>query len=140
MNSCSRLQIRLFLSGLAIWFAATIALRFAGDRLLRPDHPPIVLFTISFPLMALLARGLCRRFHLPPQLWLVGAFSLALPTLLLDSFSSVFFSIVFPNIAPEMAGVFGGWMLWCCAGAITGGIIGRPSRSVTPHAPESASR
>jgi hypothetical protein len=137
MNSGSNLQRRLFVSGLAIWFLATIALRFAGHHALRPDHPPVVLFAISFPFMAWLARRLCRRFRLPHELWLAGAVSLALPTLLLDPFSSAFFPVVFPNIAPEMAGVFGGWMLWCCAGAITGGIIDRP---VTPDAPEPLSR
>jgi uncharacterized protein DUF5367 len=140
MNSHSNLQPRLFLSGLAIWFLATIALRFAGHHALRPDHPPIFLFAISFPFMAWLARRLCRRFHVPPELWLAGSVSLALPTLLLDPFSSAFFPLLFPNIAPEMAGVFGGWMLWCCAGAISGGIIGRSSRPVTPDATEPSSR
>ncbi len=49
--------------------------------------------------------------------------SVALPTLLLDPFSSAFFPAVFPNMAPEVAGVFGGWMLWCCAGALVGVMI-----------------
>ena len=142
MNSGSRLSPPLFFAGLAIWMAATIALRFIGQRMLRPGHwtATLILFAVSFPLMALLARRLCLRFKLPRELWLTGAVSLALPALLLDPFSSAFFPAVFPNIAPEMAGVFGGWMLWCCAGAITGGIIGRPSRSETRHAPESTSR
>jgi hypothetical protein len=30
---------------------------------------------------------------------------------------------VFPNMAPSVAGVFGGWMLWCCAGAVVGASI-----------------
>jgi len=50
------------------------------------------------------------------------------PTLLLDPFSSAFFPIVFPNIAPEMAGVFGGWMLLCCAAALVGVTIQWPDR------------
>lgn len=110
----------LFFYGLAIWALATIALRLAGQHLLHPDRAfvTILLFAASFPLMAALARNLCRR--LPPEQWPAGAISLALPTLLLDPFSSAFFPIVFPNIAPAMAGVFGGWMLWCCAGALAG--------------------
>jgi len=75
--------------------------------------------------MAWIVRRLCRRFQLPRDQWLRGALSVALPTLLLDPFSSAFFPVVFPNMAPEAAGVFGGWMLWCCAGALVGAIIRR---------------
>jgi hypothetical protein len=118
----------LFISGLAIWIAATLALRFAGQFFLRPRAWPatLILFAVSFLLMAWLARRLCRRFQVPPEQWPAGAISLALPTLLLDPFSSAFFPVVFPNLAPELAGIFGGWMLVCCAGALLGGTL-RPS-------------
>jgi Family of unknown function (DUF5367) len=79
--------------------------------------------------MAGLVRRLCIRFHLQREQWLRGAFSIALPTLLLDPFSSAFFSVVFPNMAPEVAGSFGGWMLWCCAGALVGGTLDWHRRS-----------
>jgi Family of unknown function (DUF5367) len=116
---------RFLLCGLGIWAAATIALRFAGQYLLRPGHwkGTLVLYAVSFPLMAWLVRRLCRRFRLSQEQWLGGAVSIALPTLLLDPFSSAFFPVVFPNMAPELAGVFGGWMLWCCAGGLAGGLI-----------------
>jgi len=139
MNSGSYFK-SLFFPGLGIWFAATVALRLAGEHVLRPGRGPLILFAISFPLMAWLARRLCRRFRLPREQWLRGAVSLALPTLLLDPFSSAFFGVVFPNIAPEMAGVFGGWMLWCCAGAIAGGMIGTSGETPTRHAAEAAGR
>ena len=119
---------RLFLWGLAIWIAATAALRVAGQYVLRPGPwtGAVVLFAISFPLMALLGRRLCSR--LPTgQERLAGAVSLLLPTLVLDPFSSAFFPAVFPNMAPEVAGVFGGWMLCCCAGALVGVAIRPPS-------------
>ncbi len=47
-------QKPLFLYGLGIWAAATVALRWHGQYLLRPNHPlaMVVLFVISFPLMA----------------------------------------------------------------------------------------
>jgi hypothetical protein len=129
MNSYSVMNIRLFLYGLAIWISATIALRVAGQHLLHPDDwkGTLILFAVSFPLMAWLVRRLCSRAHLPPERWPVGAISIALPTLLLDPFSSAFFPVVFPNMASEVAGVFGGWMLWCCAGALVGAVI-RPGR------------
>jgi hypothetical protein len=116
------MNIRLILCGLVIWGAATAVLRLAGQRILHPDdwQRTLILFAVSFPLMAWIVRRLCRRFQLPRDQWPLGAISVALPTLLLDPFSSAFFPVVFPNMPPEAAGIFGGWMLWCCAGALLG--------------------
>jgi hypothetical protein len=41
---------------------------------------------------------------------------------------AVSFPLIFPNMAPEVAGVFGGWMLWCCAA----GLLGTTLRRSTP--------
>lgn len=119
------MHMRLLRSGLVIWLAATIALRVAGQHLLRPADPlgTLILFVVSFPLMAWLVRLLCTGAHLPPAQYLAGAVSVALPTLMLDPFSCVFFPVLFPNMAPQVAGVFGGWLLWCCAGAVVGALI-----------------
>jgi hypothetical protein len=116
------MKIRLFFYGLGIWLAATVALRAAGERLLHPGNwkATLILFAASFPLAGWVVRRLCRRFQLPREEWLSGALSVVLPTLLFDPFSSAFFPVVFPNMAPAVAGVFGGWMLWCCAGAFVG--------------------
>jgi hypothetical protein len=121
------MKFYLVLYGVAIWIGATIALRVAGQHMLHPGDwkGTLILFAVSFPLMAWLVRRLCRRAQLPREQWPAGAISVALPTLLLDPFSSAFFPVVFPNMAPEVAGVFGGWMLWCCAGALMGATIGR---------------
>ena len=123
------MKIRLLTSGFAIWAAATLYLRLDGQRLLHPRPWPatLALFALSFAAMALLARRLCRKARLPSDQWPAGGISLALPTLLFDPFSSAFFSAIFPNIAAEMAGVFGGWMLVCCAGALLGVLQLRPS-------------
>ena len=125
------MYFRLFLCGLGIWFGATLALRLAGQHLLQPGRwtATLLVFAISFPLMAWIVRRLCRQFRLRQEQWPAGAVSVALPTLLLDPFSSAFFPVVFPNMAPEMAGVFGGWMLWCCAGALMGATIRPGGRS-----------
>ncbi|MGA8145139.1 MAG: DUF5367 family protein [Candidatus Acidiferrales bacterium] len=113
-----------------IWIAATLALRFGGQRLLHPGDwkGTLLLFAITFPLMAWLVRRLCASARLPQEKWLAGAISLMLPTLLFDPFSSAFFPVVFPNMAPEVAGAFGGWMMWCCAGALVGVSIRRSAR------------
>ena len=115
----------LLRSGLVIWLAASIALRIAGQYLLCPADPlgTFVLFAASFPLMAWLVRRLCIAARLPRERFLAGAVSVALPTLLLDPFSCVFFPALFPNMSPQVAGVFGGWLLWCCAGAVIGALL-----------------
>jgi hypothetical protein len=120
------LHTRLLLCSLGIWAAATLVLRAAGQHVLHPGDPvgTIVLFAVSFPLMAWAIRRLCRRFRLPRDQWLAGAVSALLPTLLLDPISCAFFQAVFPNMVPESAGLFGGWMLWCCAGALMGALVG----------------
>jgi hypothetical protein len=119
------------LYGLGMWVAGTLALRIAGQHLLRPREPggTFVLFAVSFPLMGLIVRRICTGFRLPREQWLEAAFLIALPTLLLDPFSSAFFPAVFPNMAPEVAGVFGGWMLWCCAGALVGASITKSGKA-----------
>jgi len=89
----------------------------------------LILFCLSFFLMAILIRRLCISSKLPHEDWPAAAISVLLPTLLLDPFSSAFFTIVFPNMAPEMAGVFGGWMLICCAGGLVGAMVGRRGQS-----------
>ena len=134
---------RLLVTGFAIWAVATIALRLWGQYLLHPGNGKgaLLLYAISFPLMAWIVRRLCRR--LPREQWLAGAVSVALPTLFLDPFSSAFFPFVFPNMAPEVAGVFGGWMLCCCAGALAGGLDRNhhgASNSTASTSPKSPSR
>ena len=121
------LERRFLVVGAAIWVAATLLLRSAGERLLRPDAVAIgLLFAASFPITAWLVRTLLRRSRLGHERWPAGVVSLLVPTLMLDPFCCVFFDTVYPNIAPEMAGVFGGGRLWCCAGAVAGGVI-RPA-------------
>jgi hypothetical protein len=112
----------IFLYGLGVWLAATLALRIAGQHLLRPGDwaRTSIIFAVSFPASAYITRVLCRRFKLRREEWGAGATTLLLPTLLIDPFSTVFFPFVFPNMAPEVAGTFGGLMLWCCAGALVG--------------------
>jgi hypothetical protein len=117
------MHIPLFLRGFAIWLGATIALRLAGQRFLHPGDLTgmMILFLVSFVLMVWLTRRVCRA--LAPEQRLLGAVSFVLPSLLLDPFSSAFFPFVFPNMAPAVAGLFAGWVLWCCGAALLGVIV-----------------
>ena len=116
------LQRPLISYGLVLWIGGTLLLRLFGHRLLHPDQPTgtLLLFAVTFPLIAWLVRRLCRANQLPREQWPAGAISVLLPTLLLDPFSSAFFPVMFPNMPGAAAGIFGGWMLWCCAGALLG--------------------
>jgi hypothetical protein len=116
------MKARFLLTGLFIWIIGTLAVRLAGQHILQPGRwrGMLILYAVSFPLMALLVRRICVGSKIPPAEWADGAIAIMLPTLLLDPFSSAFFPTVFPNIAPSMAGAFGGWMLFCCAGAALG--------------------
>jgi hypothetical protein len=122
---------KLILLGLVFWLVATVALRVFGQHVIsdRKWLHVVLLFTISFGLMAFLVRFACIRARLAPEQWPAGAISLLLPALLLDPFSSAFFPDVFPNMAHETAGVFGGWMIVCCAGGLVGALVHRPGRA-----------
>lgn len=106
---------RVFMVGLVIWLVATIALRLAGQRMFHPDRPwsIIALLAISALLMFGLPRLLFRRFSIAPQQRALGGIALAAPGMFLDTVSVICFSSVFPNIRPEAAGLFGGWLLFC---------------------------
>ena len=111
---------RILLTGIALWTVGTVVIRLAGQHLLPPDRPAriVALYLISFLAMAWLARRIFKR--LESDSWPKLATLLALPTLILDPFSCLFFASVFPNVDPSAAGAFGGWMLICCAGAVAG--------------------
>lgn len=117
---------RLAVQGFLIWVTGTLALRVGGQYVLAPGRPVFtaLLLAVSVPASAALVRWLCRRVSMPRESWLTGAVLLLLPTLLLDPFAGAFFPLFFPNMAPEMAGAFGGWMLCCCAGGLLGTIPG----------------
>jgi hypothetical protein len=118
---------RVLRLGFVIWLVATIVLRVAGQHIVPTKGWAIVVtFVVSFAAMAWVARYICRRVGVRPTDWPAAAISLATPTLVLDPFSSAFFSVLFPNIRADAAGAFGGWMLCCVAGAVCGACVGRP--------------
>jgi len=113
---------RCLITGFVIWLVATITLRFTGQYLLFPESlvGTAALLLASFPMMAFVARRICADAALPRADWPAAGIFLVMPTLVLDTLSTVFFPIVYPNIPREAAGLFGGWMLCCCAGALLG--------------------
>ena len=113
---------RCLITGFVIWLAGTIVLRFSGQYILYPTSLVAIaaLLLVSFPLMALMARRICADAALPREDWPASGIFLVMPSLVLDTFSTVFFPLVYPNIPEQAAGLFGGWILWCCAGVLVG--------------------
>ena len=113
--------------GVALWLVGSLALRIGGQHMLRPGQwrATLFLFAVSLGVFAWTSRRLCRGARLAESRWPVGAVSLVLPTVLLDPFSCLFFDSVFPNMPSQAAGLFGGWMLCCCAGALLGAVVRR---------------
>jgi hypothetical protein len=108
---------RFLLTGFLIWLAGTVVLRFVHLSFLDPDRLVAVgvLYAVSFALVFLVIRARVVRPRAGGEA-AIAVTGLLLPTLILDAFTSAYFSRVFPNLHPSAAGVFGGWMLICCAG------------------------
>lgn len=118
---------RAFLYGLLLWILGTLVIRFTGRGLFHPTRPlsTVILYLASFVLLAVLIPRIPRSLKIEKGSRFAAVSLIILPTLLLDPFSCLFFSTIFPNIAPAAAGLFGGWMLICCAGAVAGAWLER---------------
>jgi hypothetical protein len=116
------MRCRILFTGALLWVVGTVAIRLGGRGLLHANRPvaTLILYLASFMLMALLVPRIFRRLGLEESSWPAAATLLMLPTLILDPFSCAFFSVIFPNVEPGAAGVFGGWILIFCAGAVAG--------------------
>jgi Family of unknown function (DUF5367) len=113
---------RAAIYGAGMWVAGTLAIRFSGHALLRPETPgrTAAIYVASFLLMGWAMPRICAGMRLEPEKWFEATALVMLPTLVLDSWACLFFSRVYPNLEAGAAGVFGGWMLVFCAGAVAG--------------------
>jgi hypothetical protein len=104
---------RIAAVGFAIWLGATVALRALGQIVFRDPGVgrTLVVLLVSVPLMILVARAVLG--GLPPAERALGAIALVAPGMLFDTFTTIWFTRVFPNIRPDAAQVFGGWLLLC---------------------------
>jgi hypothetical protein len=102
---------RMAATGFLIWALATIALRLGGQYVFG-RLPALLLLLITIPLMIALASAVLQSSRLPEQRAL-AAIALVAPGMLLDTISAVWFPTIFPNISPDAAGTFAGWLLLC---------------------------
>jgi hypothetical protein len=106
---------RLAFAGFVIWLVATLALRAGGQWIITPDRAAsiAVLLALSMPVMFALPRRLFARFSIAPEDYARGAIALVAPGMALDTISAIWFPWIFPNMRPDAAGFFGGWLLLC---------------------------
>ena len=106
---------RFATAGILIWLGATIVLRIAGQFVFRDTGlaATVLVLLVSVPLMVLIARGVLA--GVPPADRTLGAIALVTPGMVLDTFSTIWFARVFPNMRPDVAALFGGWLLLCNA-------------------------
>jgi len=116
---------QLALIGFGIWLVATLALRIYGQWIFKPDQTLWIalLLGISAPAMYALPRGLFVRLSITPERYAIGGIALVAPGMLLDTISTIWFPNVFPNIRPDAAGLFGGWLLFCNVLALLGAVF-----------------
>ena len=104
---------RIAAIGFGIWLGATVLLRLVGQFVFRDSGGvgTLLLLVASVPPMIALARGILA--GLRPAERALGAIALVAPGMLLDTFSTIWFAKVFPNIRVDAAATFGGWILLC---------------------------
>ena len=103
---------RVAATGFVIWLLATIALRLAGQWIVNPDSGASVaaLLAVSAPVMFVLPRRIFAGLALDPDRYALAGIALVAPGMILDTISAIWFARVFPNMPPDAAGLFGGWL------------------------------
>lgn len=96
--------------GFLIWAAATVVLRVAGQYLFRGGA--VLLLAVSLPVMIAVAIAIVGHYRTAAERAL-AAIALVAPGMLLDTISAIWFDRVFPNMPGDLAGTFGGWLLFC---------------------------
>ncbi len=104
---------RAILLGGALWLVATVAIRLAGQWVLRPD-PAFRLadFLVGGAAMALLGPRLRLRISADAEDADAVALGLILPGMLADAAVALAFRHVYPNLSPALGNGFGALMLW----------------------------
>jgi uncharacterized protein DUF5367 len=123
------MMTRVATTGFVIWLMATIALRLGGQWLLNPASGAAIasLLAISGPVMFVLPRWVFGGLALDRDRYASAAIALVAPGMILDTISAIWFPQVFPNMRPDAAGLFGGWLLFCNVLALLGAATARPA-------------
>lgn len=116
------MHLRTLVAGLALWVIGTVAFRLGPSGLVpAPSSGRTVPYYVINAILALIVSRLAMHWIGVPRESRAAAVTLfILPTLILDAFSTAFFTTVFPNLSPAAAPTFGGLMLISAGGAVAG--------------------
>lgn len=117
--------------GVVIWLIATILLRFVGQYLLIPGNRPLAVgaFIGVAGLMLFLMAALYRTKRVRGPERLIAATLFALPGMLLDAGTVLFFRDLFPNMIPEANALFAAWLFWGYSVVLLTGLIWQKERT-----------
>jgi len=106
--------VRNVLWGILLWIAATFIFRFFGHHFLIQGHNILLLvsFLMAIPLIVVGTYPYYHFMKVSNSNRMVAAIQIAVPGMILDIFSIIFFTLVFPNLHNDTLPYFSAWLLW----------------------------
>ncbi|NQD68009.1 DUF5367 domain-containing protein [Bacillus haikouensis] len=100
--------------GFLLWISATLLFRFFGHMFLIPGNMMLLLITfiLTIPLIALAAYPYYYLRKIPESKRLLSSVQIALPGMILDIFSVLYFNNLFTNLHSDSLPLFAAWLLW----------------------------
>ena len=97
-----------------LWFLATLLFYFFGDLFLIPgnEFSVLITFVLAIPLIALATYPYYYLRKVPQLKRLQTAVQIAIPGMILDIFSIIYFQKVFPQLHIDALPFFSAWLLW----------------------------
>lgn len=116
--------------GLAVWFAATLALRVAGQFVVRAGDSTrvAVVFGVTAMVIVVFLARLVRSLPTPEAGLRAGVF-IVLPGLLLDTGSVLWFRAVFPNLPASSGMLLASLLMWAYGVALLAAVWPRKAPS-----------
>ncbi|CCH53851.1 hypothetical protein BN8_02981 [Fibrisoma limi BUZ 3] len=110
-------------AGFVVWLLATIFVRLAGQYIFVPGDTGLIVLAFAglTVLMPLLLYPLYRFKNVDEDEQVKAAVLFALPGMVLDAGTVLFFQDVYPNLSPDASVLFAAWLFWGYAvGLLTG--------------------
>lgn len=109
-----RISVRNILWGFLLWIAATMIFRFFGHHFLIQGHYILLLvsFLMAIPLIFVVTYPYYHFMKISDSNRMLAAIQIAVPGMILDIFSIIFFPLVFSNLHNDTLSYFSAWLLW----------------------------
>ncbi|MBX9976393.1 DUF5367 family protein [Cytobacillus firmus] len=100
--------------GFLLWMSATILFRLFGQIFLIPGQVFLVLaiFILAIPLITIATYPYYYVRKISGSERIIAAVQIALPGMIMDILSIIYFAKVFPNLTNDSLPIFASWLLW----------------------------